>query len=74
MHGVGHAGSFDSIILPRVEIHIGGFDTVLSPAHVLLRSIEVEDCVGNFGLDLFRQASALKLDFRAMTIELTSGS
>lgn len=72
VHGVGHAGRFDSIILPRVEIHLGGFDTVLSPAHVLLRSIEVQGVVGNFGLDLFRQASALKLDFGAMTMELTS--
>lgn len=74
VHGVGHAGKFDSIILPRVEIHVGGLETVLSPANVLLRSIEVEGCVGNFGLDLFRQASALKLDFGAMTMELTSAS
>ncbi len=70
VHGVGHAGTFDSMTLPRVEIYLGGFDTVLSPAHVILKSIEVEGCAGNFGLDLFREASALQLDFGAMTMEL----
>jgi hypothetical protein len=74
VHGVGHAGTFDSIILPRVDIYFGAVHTVLSPANVILKSIEVEDCVGNFGLDLFRQASSLKLDFGAMTLELVSAS
>jgi hypothetical protein len=70
VHGVGHAEKFDSLRLPRVGIRIRDFEATLSPAHVILKSIGADCCVGNFGLDLFKQASALKLDFGAMTLEL----
>jgi predicted aspartyl protease len=72
VHGVGHAEKFDSVTLPELRIRIGDSDTVLSPAHVLLKSIGANCCVGNFGLDLFKQAYALKIDFNAMTLELLS--
>jgi predicted aspartyl protease len=74
IHGVGHAATFDSVTLPQVRIHVGGFDTVLSPAHVLLKSSGAEYWVGNFGLDLFKQAGAFKLDFGAMTLQLIPAS
>lgn len=70
VHGVGDAERFDSVVLPRVGIRIRNFDAILSPAHVLMKSIGADCCVGNFGLDLFRQASAMKIDFGAMTLEL----
>jgi hypothetical protein len=38
--------------------------------HVLLKSIGAKCCIGNFGMDLFRQAHALELDFKAMTVKL----
>jgi hypothetical protein len=70
VRGVGHAEKFDSVTLPELRIRVGDSDTVLSPAHVLLKSIGSNCCVGNFGLDLFKQARAMKLDFSAMTLQL----
>jgi len=70
VHGVGHAEKFESVTLPELKIEIGGSDAVLSPAHVLLKSLGPECCVGNFGLDLFKQGRALEIDFHAMTLRL----
>jgi hypothetical protein len=61
------------VVLPRVGIRIRNFDAILAPAHVLMKSIGADCCVGNFGLDLFRQAAAMKIDFGAMTLELVPG-
>jgi hypothetical protein len=70
VHGVGHAEKFNSVVLPKVGIRIRNFEAILSPAHVIMKSIGADCCVGNFGLDLFKQAAALKIDFGAMTLEL----
>jgi predicted aspartyl protease len=70
VRGIGHAERFDSITLPDLRIRLGGADTMLSPAHVLLKSIGAACCVGNFGMDLFRQAPVLKIDFGVMTLRL----
>ncbi len=72
VRGVGHAERFDSITLPELRIRVGGSDTVLAPAHVLLKSIGASCCVGNFGMDLFKQADAFEIDFGAMTLQLLS--
>jgi len=70
VRGVGHAERFESVTLPELRIRVGEQDTVLSPAHVLLKSIGANCCVGNFAMDLFKQAAALKIDFGAMTLQL----
>ena len=70
VHGVGHSELFESVTLPKISIRIGNAGVVLSPAHVLLKSIGAKCCIGNFGLDLFRQAQALDIDFGAMTLQL----
>lgn len=62
VHGVGHSEIFKSVTLPQLRIRLGGADTVLSPAHVLLKSIGAEHCVGNFGMDLFSQTPAMTVD------------
>jgi predicted aspartyl protease len=72
VRGVGYAEKFDSVTLPELGIRVGDADTVLSPAHVLLKSIGASYCIGNFGMDLFRQAAAMKIDFSAMTLQLVS--
>ena len=72
VRGIGHAESFDSVTVPELKIQLGGFDTVLAPAHVLLKSIGANCCIGNFGMDLLRQASSFSIDFRAMTLQLGS--
>ena len=70
VHGVGHAETFKSVTLPELRIRVGGADTLLSPAHVLLKSIGAERCVGNFGMDLFSQTPAMNIDFGAMQLQL----
>jgi predicted aspartyl protease len=70
VRGVGHAESFDSITLPEVMFRIGGVDTVLRPAHALLKQFGPKGTVGNFGLDLMKQGRAFRIDLAAMTLEL----
>lgn len=72
LHGVGHAEKYDSITLPELQINIGDAETVLSPAHVILKSIGAKGCVGNFGLDLYKQGPAFTIDFDAMTLRIVS--
>jgi hypothetical protein len=72
VRGVGHAESFQSITLPKLNIRFGGADTVLSPAHVLLKSIGAEGCIGNFGMDLLQQRPILEIDLGAMNLQLVS--
>jgi hypothetical protein len=50
----------------------GGAAGVLSPAHVFLKSIGTECCVGNFGMDLYKQAPAMDIDFGTMKLQLVS--
>ena len=74
VRGVGRAETFDSVTIPKLRIQVGGAETILSPAHVLLKSIGADCCVGNFGMDLFKQSGAMKIDFGAMTLELVSAN
>ena len=67
---MGHAETFQSVTLPKLGIQVGGVATVLSPAHVVLKSIGAECCVGNFGVDLFSQTPAMDIDFGAMELRL----
>jgi hypothetical protein len=70
VRGVGHAESFDSITLPELTFRLGNLDAVLRPAHVLLKQIGAKCCIGNFGMDLLKQAQSFKLDFGAMRLDL----
>lgn len=70
VRGVGHTETFQSVTLPELKIQVGGARTVLAPAHVLLKSIGAKCCVGNFGMDLFSQTSAMEIDFGAMQLRL----
>jgi predicted aspartyl protease len=70
VRGVGHAESFDSITFPEVMFRIGGVDSVLRPAHALLKQLGPKGTVGNFGLDLLKQGRGFRIDFGAMTLEL----
>jgi predicted aspartyl protease len=69
VRGVGGDETYDSLIIPELKFEVGGLETVLRPAHVLLNHA-TRSYIGNFGMDLLRQASAFKVDFAAMTLEL----
>jgi predicted aspartyl protease len=70
IRGVGHAETFESIAVPELRFEIGGVDTVLRPAHVILKSIGAKHSLGNMGLDLLKQAPAFEIDFGAMSLKL----
>ncbi len=70
VRGVGHAENFDSITLPELKFQLGGADVALRPAHVLMKQLGAKCCVGNFGMDLFKQGKAFRIDFGAMRFEL----
>jgi predicted aspartyl protease len=61
---------FESITVPELTIGLEGLDTVLRPAHVLLKQLGPSYCVGNLGLDLLRQAESFTIDFDALRLEL----
>ncbi|HVQ27953.1 MAG TPA: retropepsin-like aspartic protease, partial [Vicinamibacteria bacterium] len=70
VRGVGQAETFESVSLPEAHFEVGGRDTVLRPAHVLLKSIGAKRSTGNLGIDLLQQAAAFRIDLGAMTLEL----
>jgi len=71
IRGVGNALTFDAVTLPRLPFTLGGMAVVLAPAHVMLKPIGNQRCVGNFGMDLFKQGRSLLIDLRAMRLQLT---
>jgi len=70
LHGVGQTDTVESTTLPKLEFMLGGTKVTLAPARVLATQIINPRVAGNFGMDLFRQAKAFKLDFGAMRLEL----
>ena len=71
-HRVAVNGDFelDSIILPELSLRVGGFRTMLRPAHVIRKEVGSEWHYGNLGLDLLSQARVVTLDFKSMTLIL----
>jgi hypothetical protein len=70
--GVAGSANYDSIVLPSVTLTLGGFDTRLAPAPVLVQeSTDKSNLVfGNLGRDLLNQARVITFDFHAMTLRL----
>lgn len=70
VRGVGGAETFESVLLAELKIKIGGVETTLRPAHVILKQIGSKCCLGNVGMDLLKQANAFRIDFGVMTLDL----
>jgi predicted aspartyl protease len=68
--GVGSSVDVEAVTLPEATIRIGGLDTVLRPAHVLLSSVGSERYHGRLGFDLLQQARRVTLDFKSMRLAL----
>jgi hypothetical protein len=70
--GVGHSVEVQSIDIPELVLRIGGFETSLRPAHVLVNETTAagQRDHGNLGLDLLGQAQTATIDFRSMTLAL----
>jgi hypothetical protein len=71
IRGLSNALTFDAVTIPRLPFTLGGMDVALAPAHIMLKPIGNQRCVGNFGMDLFKQGRSLLIDLRAMRLQLT---
>lgn len=70
LKGIGGTETLDAIAIPDLTFNIGGRETVLSPARVLVHKSWRKCCAVNVGLDLLRQARSFTIDFGAMTLAL----
>jgi predicted aspartyl protease len=70
--GVSSSAQVESSTLPKLQLDIGGFTTILRPAQVLLAQTTAGSKLfdGNLGMDLLTQAQRTTLDFRSMTLTL----
>jgi heme/copper-type cytochrome/quinol oxidase subunit 2 len=70
--GVGQTKNVDSLVLPEVQLRVGGLATSLRSARVLLHETGQGSLrySGNLGVDLLRQAQSATFDFKSMTLTL----
>jgi predicted aspartyl protease len=71
LQGVGGTETLEAVRLPDLKFTIGGRETVLSPARVLVHKSWRKCCGVNVGLDLLKQADSFTIDFGSMTLLLT---
>jgi hypothetical protein len=60
----------ESISLPQLELEIGGFPTVLKPAHILQGDPDQGCKYGTVGMDLLKQGRRTTIDFGSMTLTM----
>ena len=68
--GAGGEIEYDAMVLPKIGLRAGGFDTVLQPADINLKQNLGYGYHGLFGLNLLNQAQVVTLDFRTMSLTL----
>ncbi|MBW4038308.1 MAG: hypothetical protein HIU91_05405 [Acidobacteria bacterium] len=68
--GVAGTSTYNSVVLPSVDLELGGLDVHLTPAHILTQDINANWAPGNLGRDLLNQAHTITFDFNAMTLRL----
>ena len=70
--GVAHSVDVESITVPELTLRIGGLDTALRPADVLVGQTTPagQRDHGNLGMDLLGQARTVTIDFRSMMLVL----
>jgi predicted aspartyl protease len=72
IRGVGGALEIEAVTLPEVMLKIGGFETILRPAPVLLQETlpASKDYHGLLGWTLLQQADQVTFDFKSMKLTL----
>jgi hypothetical protein len=70
--GISSSTQVESSTLPKLQLDIGGFPTVLRPAHVMLGLTTAGSKFfdGNLGMDLLTQPQRTTVDFKSMTLTL----
>jgi predicted aspartyl protease len=67
--GMGGSNQYDSVLLGPVTFEIGGYDVTLSSPHVFPKH-SLGSFDGNLGNDILKQAKAITLDFKRMSLQL----
>src|SRR5258708_22455160 len=67
---IGSNSLIESISLPQLELKIGGFPTVLKPAHILQGGPDQGCEYGTLGMDLLKQGHRTTIDFGSMTLTM----
>ena len=70
LNQIGGSTEREVVVLPRVQLRVGGFDTLLEPANVFSRPVGDDRLYGNLGTDLLSQAAAVTIDFERMALTL----
>jgi hypothetical protein len=65
---IGGARDQQTVVLPELRLRLGGFEVDLKPANVFTEPVGDDVHHGNLGIDVFRKASAVTLDFRRMAV------
>ena len=70
--GVGGSARIDSVVVPALNLIVGGSEVQLKPAHILLKDNNANSnwFAGNLGMDLLNQAHTVEIDFDSMAIQL----
>jgi predicted aspartyl protease len=70
--GVDGSRRIEAVTLQELRFQVGGFNTLLRPAQVLLSTTnpDIDDFYGLLGWDLLSQARSITLDFDSMTLAL----
>lgn len=70
--GLGGSATYRSILIPSLDLQIGGRTVTLRNAHVLTQesSDTSKWADGNLGIDLLNEARSVIIDFRTMTLTL----
>lgn len=71
---IGYAGRrrLRELILPEIQLRVGGMETKLRPAHTLLERQPLfnDRCHGSLGIRILNQAQTVTIDFQAMCLTL----
>ena len=67
---IGGSNEREVIVLPEIQLNVGGRATLLKPANVFSRPVGDERLHGNLGMDFLGQAAEVIIDFRSMTLTL----
>ena len=67
---IGSSRQVNSVVLPEIELRVGGLTTVLRPAHILFEGVAAGCHYGSLGMDLMKQSQRTTIDFESMTLTL----
>lgn len=70
--GVSGSAEIASLCFPEIALHVGGYRTIVAPAHMLLSTTTPNSnwSCGRLGIDCLNQAARITLDFHCMMLTL----